>query len=130
MIKFTASLTGASHVGMDGWTAGESFSKDLVEGRWFSRSRWQRGRMNNRTEGGKFDSFVKRDTFLFQVCSGDLRHEFVVRKSRAPCELHGGGGWSGRGSRGQRESRGLCGGGRYNGRGRECGDGNLRSIRL
>ncbi len=92
MIEFAARLTEASHVGMDGWKAGESLSKDLVEG-WFSGSRkasmlhpWLHWRMNNRTEGGKFDSFVKRDAFLFQVCGGDLRHEFVVRKRHAPCE--------------------------------------------
>ena len=92
MIKFTASPAEASHVRMDGWKAGESFCKDLMEGRWFGWSRkafmfrpWLRWRMNNRTEGGKFYTFVKRSTLLFQVSSGN----FVRRKSSAPCELHG-----------------------------------------
>ena len=56
MIKFAARLTEASHVGMDGWKAGESFSKDLMKGRWLSGSwkapeltPWLRRRVNNRT---------------------------------------------------------------------------------
>ena len=65
---------------------------------------------------------------MFQVCGGDLRHEYVVRERHAPCEYSTeGGAGAGEGAwvklAGCRGAGAAAGIGEANGRAEDCAEG-------